>query len=410
LITLLEGGVTTVPGFLAAGVRAGIKRKGLDLMLLYSEKGPVPAAGAFTTNRVKGAPLLVTQRHLRNGRLAAVVANSGVSNVFTGKRGLMDAQRMAKLVARLLKLRASDVAVASTGLIGAYLPMKKIERGIRAAVKELSDSREAGLDAARAIMTTDTVPKEVALRVKLGDGRMATIAGMAKGSGMINPRLRTATMFAFLVTDAAITPGALKQALGKAIECSFNMLNVDNETSTSDMVLILANGKAGNRLITLSRPDRRFQEGLECAMTQLASKIAGDGEGATKLIEVHVNNARNSSEAKAAAKTVAGSNLLKAAIFGEDPNWGRVVAALGRSGAEFSPSGMKLEVASERGSVVLVRGERPPSKRILQKARDVLRSRKIEIHIDLGVGKSSAVAWGCDLTYDYVRINSRYTT
>jgi glutamate N-acetyltransferase/amino-acid N-acetyltransferase len=379
-------------------------------MLLYSKEGPVPAAGAFTTNRVKGAPLLITQRHLRNGRLAAIVANSGVSNVFTGKRGLRDAQRMAKLVARLLKLRASDVAVASTGLIGTYLPMKKIERGIRAAVERLSGSREASLDAARAIMTTDTVSKEVALRVELEDERMATIAGIAKGSGMINPRLRTATMFAFLVTDAAITPGALKQALGKAIERSFNMLNIDNETSTSDMVLILANGKAGNRLITLSRPDRRFQGGLEYAMARLAWMIAGDGEGATKLIEVHVNNARNPSEARAAAKTIAGSNLLKAAIFGRDPNWGRIIAALGRSGAEFNSNRMKLEVASERGSVTLVKGERPPNKRVLQKARDVLGSEEIKIRIDLGVGKSSAVAWGCDLTYDYVKINSRYTT
>jgi len=379
-------------------------------MVLNSQDGPVPAAGAFTTNRVKGAPVILTQRHLKDGKLGAIVVNSGIANVFTGRRGFRDARRMVSLTAKLLGLRTKDVAVASTGVIGAYLPMKKVESGIREAVEELSKSREASLDAARAIMTTDTVPKEIALKVELEDGRVATIAGMAKGSGMVNPKMKTATMLAFLVSDVAITPRALKRALATAVDNSFNLLNIDNETSTSDMVLILANGRAGNRKITVNRLDKNFQEGLECAMAHLTWMLAQDGEGATKLIEVHVNNAKNVEEARLVAKTVVGSNLVKAAIFGRDPNWGRVVAALGYSGASFNPSQLKLSISSERGVVMLVKGEKPPSKKILQRARDVLRSREVEIHLDLGVGKSSAVAWGCDLTYDYVKINSRYTT
>ena len=410
VITLFDGGITSVPGFRAAGVRAGIKRRGLDLMLIHSVDGAVPAAGAFTTNRVKGAPVILTQRHLKDGKLGAIVANSGNANVFTGKRGLRDARRMASLTAKLLGLRVSDVAVASTGVIGRYLPMRAVERGIRMAVEELSDSREAGLDAARAIMTTDTVPKEVAVKVELADGKIATIAGIAKGSGMVNPQMRTATTLTFLTTDAAITARALKRALSLTVDKSLNMLNIDNETSTSDMVLIMANGRARNRKITLQSYDPNFQEGLECVLTHLAWMLAQDGEGASKLLEVHISGAKTRDEARIAAKTIVGSNLVKSAIFGRDPNWGRVVAALGYSGARFDPRRVRVGIAGERGSVLLVKGERPPTRRQLQRARDILRSREVEIHVDLGVGKQQAVAWGCDLTYDYVRINSKYTT
>ncbi len=338
------------------------------------------------------------------------MANSGNANVFTGKRGLRDARRMASLTAKLLGLRVSDVAVASTGVIGRYLPMRAVERGIRMAVEELSDSREAGLDAARAIMTTDTVPKEVAVKVELADGKIATIAGIAKGSGMVNPQMRTATTLTFLTTDAAITARALKRALSLTVDKSLNMLNIDNETSTSDMVLIMANGRARNRKITLQSYDPNFQEGLECVLTHLAWMLAQDGEGASKLLEVHISGAKTRDEARIAAKTIVGSNLVKSAIFGRDPNWGRVVAALGYSGARFDPRRVRVGIASERGSVLLVKGERPPTRRQLQRARDILRSREVEIHVDLGVGKQQAVAWGCDLTYDYVRINSKYTT
>lgn len=410
MITVLEGGVTRVPGFLAAGVRAEIKRRGLDLMLIVNEDGPVAAAGAFTTNLIKGAPLLVTMKHVKNGELAAVVANSGSANAYTSKQGLRDARRMARLVARLLKLRTGDIAVASTGLIGLRLPMRKIERGIRAAVEELTNSREASLNAVKAIMTTDTTPKEIAVRVDLGDGTPVTIAGIAKGAGMINPNLQTATMLAFIVTDAAVSRAALRAALQNSIDQSFNMINIDNETSTNDMVLALANGQAKNRPITLKHQDKWFQAGLDEVLTELAWMMAKDGEGASHLIEVQVKNARNKGDARRAALAVAGSNLVKAAIFGRDPNYGRVIAALGYSGTSFDPSKLSLELVSDRGRVNLVKRGKPRPWRAIRRARDLMRSKEIEIHIDLAAGKACATAWGCDLTYDYVRINSKYTT
>lgn len=410
MITVLEGGITRVPGFVASGVRAGIKRRGLDLMLIASEDGPVTAAGAFTSNLVKGAPVIVTRAHVKGGSIGAIVANSGISNAYTGKRGIRDAKKMCALTAELLGLRPTQVAVASTGIIGVYLPMRKIERGIRAAVRELSNSREAALNAARAIMTTDTFPKEIAIQVELEDGRTATIAGIAKGAGMIRPDLKTATMLSFVVTDANASPEALRAALDCAIEQSFNMLNIDNDMSTSDMVLVLANGRAGNRRITAERPDGEFQAGLNYVLRELAWMIARDGEGATHLIEVSVRGAKSEADARRAARAVVGSNLVKAAVFGRDPNWGRVLAALGSSGASFKPENVSLELASERGRVDLVRRGTPASRRALEKARDIMRSREVEIHIDLGAGRYGATAWGCDLTYDYVRINSRYTT
>lgn len=410
MITVLEGGVTRVPGFLAAGVRAEIKRRGLDLMLIVNENGPVAAAGAFTINLIKGAPLLVTMKHVKNGELAAVVANSGSANAYTGKQGLRDARRMARLVARLLKLRTGDIAVASTGLIGLRLPMQKIERGIRAAVEELTNSREASLNAVKAIMTTDTTPKEIAVRVDLGDGTPVTIAGIAKGAGMINPNLQTATMLAFIVTDAAVSRAALRAALQNSIDQSFNMINIDNETSTNDMVLALANGQAKNRPITLKHQDKWFQAGLDEVLTELAWMMAKDGEGASHLIEVQVKNARNKGDARRAALAVAGSNLVKAAIFGRDPNYGRVIAALGYSGTSFDPSKLSLELVSDRGRVNLVKRGKPRPWRAIRRARDLMRSKEIEIHIDLAAGKACTTAWGCDLTYDYVRINSKYTT
>jgi glutamate N-acetyltransferase/amino-acid N-acetyltransferase len=410
LITILEGGITTVPGFLTAGVRAGTKRRGLDLMVIHSQDGPVPAAGAFTTNRVKGAPVIITQKHVKMGKLGAIVANSGISNVYTGKRGLQDARQMARLTAKLLKLKEAEVGVASTGLIGSYLPIKKVEAGIRAAVGALSDSREASLDTAKAIMTTDTAPKEIALRVDLEDGTSVTIAGIAKGAGMICPKMKTATMLAFIVTDAAINSDALRAALREAVDKSFNMVNIDQDTSTSDMVLILANGRAKNPTITKDKPDKQFQAALECALIELAWMIASDGEGASRLIEVEVKNAKNIEDARKAAKAVVGSNLVKTAIFGHDPNWGRVVAALGYSGVSFDQPKLCMEFESERGQVEIVHRGKPPTKRTLLRARDIMRSKEIEIHIDLGAGKACATAWGCDLSYDYVRINSKYST
>jgi len=410
MIKVLTGGLTRVPGFLAAGVRAGIKRHGPDVMMLLNEDGPVPAAGSFTTNLVKGAPLFVTMEHLRNGKLAAVVANSGCANTYTGKQGIRDARQMTRLAARLLKLRSNDVAVASTGLIGARLPMRKIEAGIKAAASELSNSREAGLNATKALMTTDTFPKEVTVRIHLKDGKTVTIAGIAKGAGMIRPKMKVATMIVLVVTDAAASPAALRAALSNSIERSFNMITIDGDTSTNDMVLLMANGRAKNRLITTGRQDRNFQAGLDYVLTELARMIVKDGEGSSRLIEVRVKNARNEQDARQAALAVAGSNLVKAAVFGKDPNWGRVVAALGYSGASFDPSKISLEFASDRGRVSLIELGKPGPKRALERARDIMRSREFEIRVNLATGKATATAWGCDLTYDYVRINSRYTT
>ena len=379
-------------------------------MVLACEDGPVPAAGAFTTNLVKGAPIIVTLEHLKKGKLSAVVTNSGSANTYTGKRGLHDARRMARLVAKLLKQRPETIAVASTGLIGSYLPMRRVEAGIRAAVSELSNSREASLNTAKAIMTTDTVPKEIAVQVDLEDGTPVTIAGIAKGAGMIHPYMKTATMLAFVITDAIATSGALKMALQNSIDKSFNMITVDGDMSTNDTVLILANGRAKNQPITARRVDKMFQAGLDYVLTELARMIVKDGEGSTHLIEVCVKNARNKKDARQAARAVAKSNLVKTAIFGRDPNWGRIVSALGCSGVSFNPSKISLELVSDRGHVDLVERGKPKSKRAINRARDIMRSKEIEIHIDLGAGKASATAWGCDLTYDYVRINSKYTT
>jgi len=410
MITVLDGGLTAVPGFLAAGVRAGIKRRGLDVMLLACEKGPVPAAGAFTTNLVKSAAITVTLEHLKKGKLAAVVANSGCANTYTGKHGLRDARRMARLTAKLLKLRPNTVAVASTGVIGSRLPMRRIENGIKAAASELSNSREASMNATKAIMTTDTMPKEVAVQVDLEDGVPVTIAGVAKGAGMIHPRMKTATMLAFVVTDALITTDALQTALQNSIEQSFNMITVDGDMSTNDTVLVLANGRAKNQPITSRRLDSKFQAGLDYVLIELARMIAKDGEGASHLIEVQVKGARNKEDARQAALAVANSNLVKTAVFGRDPNWGRIVCAIGYSGASFNPAKISLELVSDRGRVDLVERGKVKPKRVIERARDIMRNREIEIHINLGAGKASATAWGSDLTYDYVRINSKYTT
>lgn len=410
LLEVFPAGITAVRGILAAGVRAGIKRKGLDVMVVANQGGPVPAAGAFTTNLVKGAPLLVTREHLDDGKLGAVVGNSGNANSCTGPRGLRDAREMARLGAEGLGLKPREVGVASTGLIGSPLPMAKLRAGIRAAVAKLSSSPEAGLSAARAMMTTDTFPKQAAVRVKLQDGTRVTIAGFAKGAGMIRPRLNVATMFALIVTDAQATPAALRLALGRAVERSFNMITVDGDTSTNDMVLVLANGLAGNRELTSARLDPRFQAALDHLLVELAKLIASDGEGSTKLIEVKVRGARTEREARQAALAVAGSNLVKAAVHGEDPNWGRAVAALGYSGASFDPDRLSLGLRSSLGEASLIKRGKPCARRVLGRARAIMGAREIKIEVDLAAGEAEATAWGCDLTPEYVRINSRYTT
>lgn len=407
MVSEIKGGLTAVPGFRAAGAECGIKKKGPDLLLLASERGPVPAAGLFTSNHVKAAPVQVSKKHLEKQRLGGVIANSGCANAFTGREGIRKARRMAELAAEALGLKTKEVGVASTGLIGSQLPIKKIEGGVEEAKEKLSNSWEAGTEAAEALMTTDTEVKEIAVTVDMKNNPKITIGGAAKGAGMIHPNLH-ATMLAIIVTDAHITPAGLRTSLQKAVDQSFNMTTIDRDTSTNDSVFALANGLADNERITKKSPNEEFQEGLNYVTRELAKMMARDGEGATHMIEVQVESARNRREARKAARAVAGSNLLKAAIFGKDPNWGRIVAALGYSGATFSPSRVSLSLLGKKKEAPLVLKGEPLPNDAIEKAKDLLEEEEIQIYIDLGEGDESATAWGCDLSEDYVKINSHY--
>lgn len=369
-----------------------------DLALVLSET-PAAAVGVFTTNRVQAAPILVSRDHLRSGVARAIVANAGGANACTGQRGLADAGRMAAVTGETLGVPAEQVIVASTGVIGDYLKMEAVEAGIREAAAQLS--RSGGAAAARAITTTDTVIKERAVRFNVG-GRTVTIGGMAKGSGMIRPNM--ATMLCFLTTDAAIEAAALRQALESAVARSFNMITVDNEMSTNDCAVILANGNAGNDVIGVGTGDfHLFQKALDEVCVYLAKMIARDGEGATRLLEVAVQGAVSDGEARLAALAVGGSNLVKTALFGCDANWGRIMAALGYSGAEFDAGRVRVYL----GPLKLV--ENGCSAGFDEGlARSLLDREDVRLEIDLGAGWGQAVAWGCDLTCDYVKINGGY--
>jgi len=394
---IASGSITSPKGFLAGATYAGIKKKtkdGSDLSLLLSEV-PCQAAAMFTTNKIKAAPVVLSQQRLKSGRARAVVVNSGCANAFTGEPGLADAAEMADLAARNRGLSPEDVLVASTGAIGERLPMELIRDGI----ERITLSRDGGHDLARAIMTTDTVPKEVA--VTTGD---FTVGGAAKGAGMIHPQL--GTLLCFLTTDAAVELGFLKAALQKAVDLSFNMISIDGDTSPNDTVLILANGLAGGTSVSGDTEQGAiFQQALEQVCTYLAKSIARDGEGATRLIEVTVSGAVSLAEARLAARTVVSSPLVKAAVHGADPNWGRIVAALGRSGAEVVGSKIDLYI----GNVCLVRGgQLPPFDK--SRVAAILKGSEVPILVNLNLGTAKATAWGCDLSEEYVTINSQYTT
>ncbi|NPV54021.1 MAG: bifunctional glutamate N-acetyltransferase/amino-acid acetyltransferase ArgJ [Firmicutes bacterium] len=394
-----QNGVTAPRGYMAAGVHCGVKKQGgKDLALICSEV-EASAAGLFTTNKVKAAPVLLTLRNIAAGRAQAIVANSGNANACTGEAGMRDASRMAEVAASELRIAPDRVVVASTGVIGVKLPINEIEAGIREAAGRLS--REGSQEAAEAILTTDTRTKEVAVDFTLGPSRV-WIGGMAKGSGMIHPNM--ATMLAFLTTDAAIDPGLLKTALRESVEKSFNMVTVDGDTSTNDMVAILANGLADNPKVTVPGRDfMEFKAALDGATMQLARMIAGDGEGATKFVEVRVLGAPTVTDARLAARAVASSNLVKAAIFGEDPNWGRIIAAVGYSGTEFDPGKVDIFIGNVKtagGGAAVPFNE--------EEARNELRKRDVVLTIDLRSGDQTATAWTCDLTYDYVKINASY--
>lgn len=392
------GTVTSPRGFLAGAVNAQIKSPDkLDLGILYSEV-PCVAAGVFTTNAIKAAPIVLSQKNLRSKRSQALVVNSGCANACTGDASLSDAAEMASLAAKKLNILPEDVLVASTGVIGVPLPMGKI----RAGINRIDISREGGADLARAMMTTDTFAKEIALSVGTESGGF-TIGGVAKGAGMIHPNM--ATMLCFITTDAYMDAGFLQQALNKAVDASFNMITVDGDTSTSDMVVVLANGLAGNKSIN-ERNGKVFQEALNKACLYLAKSIARDGEGATKLIEVIVEGAARQNEARVAARTIAGSPLVKSAIHGNDPNWGRVVAALGRSGARMDEK--KLDVYWNNVCVMAQGSPAAFDKEAL--IAGLAGSKEILIRLCLNLRKGKATAWGCDLSEEYVTINSAYTT
>jgi glutamate N-acetyltransferase/amino-acid N-acetyltransferase len=393
-----SGSVSSASGFLAGAVRAGIKNKGeLDLALLCSEV-PCIAACVFTTNQIKSAAVILSRRHIAKGRAQAIVANSGCANACTGEQGLADALEMANLAAAKLGVSPEHVLVAGTGVIGVPLTMDKIRTGI----PKIKLTREGGHDFCRAIMTTDTTPKELAVQVD-SRGTKFTIGGVAKGAGMIHPNM--ATMLCFIATDAVVSADFLAEALQKAVDCSFNMVSIDGDTSPSDCVFLLANGLAGNEPMNFHNGEA-FQEALNAVCTHLAKSLARDGEGATKLIEVIVDGAEDRVWARRAARTIASSPLVKAAIYGNDPNWGRFVAALGRSGARVSED--RLDVYLNDVCVMKQGCPIPFSKTEMISA--LSNSDNVLIRLCLNSGDGQAIAWGCDLSEEYVRINSAYTT
>lgn len=392
----IDGSITAVQGIRAAGVKCGIKAAGgMDLALIVCDN-PATVAGVFTTNKVKAAPVLVSKERIKKGVAQAVVVNSGNANACTGEHGLQDAKRMAELTAGELKIPPELVLVASTGKIGRYLPMDKIENGIKMAVSELKS--DGGHQAAQAIMTTDTFPKEVALEFEL-HGKKARIAGMVKGAGMIDPHI--ATMLCFIVTDAAISRELLQEALKAAVDKSFNMICVDGDMSTNDTVIVLANGKAGNdKIEERSSNYYIFLEAISLVTLSLAKMIAKDGEGATKFIELRIKGAGSYDDAKIAAHSIARSPLVKTAMFGEDPNWGRLMSSLGSSGAAIDPSTVDIwldDLKIVENSISTGFDE--------EDAREVLKKDEFIVTIDLKIGEAQANMWTCDLSYDYVKVN-----
>jgi glutamate N-acetyltransferase/amino-acid N-acetyltransferase len=399
--TFIEGGTVTSPrGFKAGAVTAGIKKNRTkpDLGILCSEK-PCTAAGMFTTSKIRAAAVIVSEENLKEGRASVIVVNSGCANAYNGEKGIIDAKEMISLAAAHTGIPESNVLVASTGVTGQLLPMDRIREGI----KKIPLSADGGHDLARAIMTTDTVPKETAVTGRNGTAAY-TIGGIAKGSGMIHPNM--ATMFCFLTTDAPVETGFLKAALKKAVDMSFNMISVDGDMSPSDTVVIMANGAAGGETIQAgSRVAREFRRKLNAVCIRLATALARDGEGATKLIISNVTGARNLKEARKVARAVVMSSLIKTAVHGGDPNWGRIVAAVAQSGIDVGLSDIDMSI----GAVAVLKAGRPlpfDEKDVI----GVLRQADVPVSIHLNMGNGSATAWGCDMSEEYVGINSEYMT
>ena len=407
-ITFIAGGATAAQGFSATGEHMGIRRNRTrrDVALIVSEI-PANAACVYTQNLVKGAPILVTQKHVENGIAQAVICNSGNANTCNAN-GVEIAEGMCALVEKYIGVKAEDVIVASTGVIGQPMTLEPFEKNFGKLADSLEDTPAGGTRAAEAIMTTDTVSKEVAVRFPLG-GKMCKLGGISKGSGMIAPNM--ATMLCFLTTDAAISPVALKRALTTVTADTFNMLSIDGDTSTNDMVSILANGMAGNTPIEscMGADYEAFVAALYKVCEKLCSIMAKDGEGATKLLVCEVTGAKSTAAAKLVAKAVIKSTLLKAAIFGADANWGRVLCAIGYAGADVDVSKVDVNFRSNRGLIPVCRGGAGVAFSE-ETAKEILMDDEITVQVALNSGSATAKAWGCDLTYDYVKINGDYRT
>ena len=399
-----KGAITAAKGFRCGATACGIKASGaLDLAVLVADQS-CAAAAVFTTNTFCGAPVTVGREHLRGRRLQAVVVNSGVSNVATGRRGVADAKRMCKAVARAGRLAATNVLPASTGVIGQFLPMDKIERGIARVMGELSASSAAGAAFARAILTTDTRPKEAVETVRIGRGKI-TIGGAAKGSGMIAPNM--ATMLAFITTDAAVPPAFLQKALKAAADETFNRVTVDECPSTSDMVAVLAGGAVDHSPIRPGKTAEAFAKALWAVCENLSLQIAADGEGATKTFEVSVTTAQTAAAAHRVARAVAGSLLVKTAIHGGDPNWGRIVQAMGASGVKMDPRKVRIRIG---GQEIFKAGRPVSGPNGMARIKKHLKGKHVVIAIDLAAGRASGRVVSCDLSREYVTINADYHT
>lgn len=403
---VIEGGVTAAQGFLAAGLSAGIKKGNTkDMAMLYS-KVPCEAAGTFTTNIVKAAPVKWDQKIVYESEKAqAVICNSGIANACTGEEGFGYCKETAKAASLALNIPEDSVLVASTGVIGQQIPIEKIKKGIENMAPLLSESIGAGTLAAEAIMTTDTVKKEIAVEVEI-DGKNVTVGGMCKGSGMIHPNM--CTMLGFVTTDACISKQLLQEALSQDVKDTYNMVSVDGDTSTNDTVLLLANGMAENPEINEKNEDyQKFCEALNYINTTLAKKIAGDGEGATALFEVRIIGAESKEQAVTLSKSIVTSSLTKAAIYGHDANWGRILCAMGYSGAQFDPEKVDLYFESKAGKIQIIENGVAVDYSE-EEATKILSEDAVTAIADVKMGDCTATAWGCDLTYDYIKINADY--
>ncbi len=401
----MKGGVTAAKGYMAAGIYAGIKKKRKDMALVFSEI-PAKVAGTFTTNIVKAAPVKWDMKLIQEHETAqAVVLNSGVANACTGKEGEINNQKMAEAMAKSLGISVEAVLTASTGVIGKQLPIDVIAAGAELLADALEGDLEAGLSAAEAIMTTDTYSKESAVSFEL-DGKTVTIGGMAKGSGMIHPNM--ATMLGVVTTDIAISKALLQEAISADVKDTFNMISVDRDTSTNDSLIILANGMAENKEITEKNEDyTKFCKALNIVTKDLAKKMAADGEGATKLLEAVVIGAVDKEQAVSLSKSIITSNLVKSAVYGNDANWGRILCAMGYAGVEFDPDKVDLFLESSEGKLQLV-SNGMATDYSEEVATKILSAKEVRTIADVKMGNETATAWGCDLTYDYVKINADY--